>query len=95
MSNLCQLLESFSWMLDEKAHIQELAGISGEDYINMYRLYLGDRMDASILPDSPSSELPQAPKRNFFERNTYLFLQEKLGVHQVCWQSKGFVWQVI
>ena len=50
-------------MLDEKIYVQELAGISGEDYINMYRLHLGDRMDASILPDSPSSKLPQAPKR--------------------------------
>ena len=62
VSNLCQLLESFSWMLDKKVHIQELAGISGEDYINMYRLHLGDRMDASILPDSLPGKLPQAPK---------------------------------
>ena len=63
VANLCFLLESFSEMLTEKINVQELAEISGEDYINMYRLHLGDRMDSSILPDFQSKKLPQAPKR--------------------------------
>ena len=63
VSNLYHLLKSLFWMLDEKIHIQELAGISGEDYINMYKLHLGERMDASIFPDSPPKKLLQAPKR--------------------------------
>ena len=32
MSNLCQLLDSLSWILNEKTHVQDLAGISGNDY---------------------------------------------------------------
>ena len=63
VANLYQLLEGFSGVLNEKIHIQELAGVSGAEYINMYKLHLGDRMDSSILPDSQSSKLPQAPKR--------------------------------
>ena len=62
VANLCFLLESFSGMLTEKINVQDLAEISRENYINMYRLHLGDRMDSSILPDSQSSKLPQAPK---------------------------------
>ena len=45
VANLCFLLEDFSQMLTEKINIQELAKISGEDYISMYRIHLGDRMD--------------------------------------------------
>ena len=61
--NLYFLLEDFSKMLTEKINIQELAEISGGDYISMYRLHLGDRMDSSILPDFQSSQLSRAPKR--------------------------------
>ena len=64
VSNLCQLLDSLSWFLNERIHIQELAGISGGDYTAMYKPYLSDKMDTSIFPDSPPIKLPQAPKRN-------------------------------
>ena len=63
VSNLCQLLDSLSWILDEKNHVQDLAGISGNDYTEMYKLFLGDKMDTSIFPDSPPIKLPQASKR--------------------------------
>ena len=63
MANLCFLLEDFSKMINEKVNIQELAEISGRDYIGMYRLHLGDRMDSSILPGFQSSQLSRAPKR--------------------------------
>ena len=63
VANLCQLLEGFSGMLNKKINIEEVAQISGEDYINMYKLHLGDRMDSSILTDFQSKKLPQAPKR--------------------------------
>ena len=51
MENLCFLLENYSKLLTENINIQELAEISGEDYISMYRLHQGDIMDSSILPD--------------------------------------------
>ena len=63
VANLCFLLENFSELLTEKINVQELAEISGEDYISMYRLHLGDRTDSSILLDFQSRKLPQAPKR--------------------------------
>ena len=69
MSNLCQLLDSLFWILDEKNHIQELAGISGEDYTAMYKLFLSDKMDTSIIPDSLPKKFPQAPRRSIW-RNT-------------------------
>ena len=48
VANLCQLLEGFSRVLNEKKNnIQELAGISGAEYINMYKLY---RVTEWILP---------------------------------------------
>ena len=50
VSNLCQLLDSLSWILDEKNHIQELAGISREEYTVMYKLYLGDPKSYLRLP---------------------------------------------
>ena len=53
----------------QKIHIQELAGISGEDYTAMYKLFLSDKMDVSIFPDSPPKKLPQAPRRRKW-RNT-------------------------
>ena len=69
LSALCQLLDSLSWIIDEKIHIQELAGISGEDYTAMYKLFLSDKMDVSIFLDSPPKKLPQAPRRRKW-RNT-------------------------
>ena len=63
VSNLCQLLDSLSWVMDERIHVQELARINEDDYTKMYRLHFQDEMDVSIFPDSPPSKLPQAPKR--------------------------------
>ena len=40
-----------------------MAGISGDDYIEMHKLYLGNKMDTSIFPDSLPNKLPQGPKR--------------------------------
>ena len=40
VSALCQLLDSLFWVFEKKIHIQELAGISGEDYTAMYKLFL-------------------------------------------------------
>ena len=80
--NLCQLLDSFFWILDEKIHIQELAGISGDDYTAMYKLFLSDKMDTSIFPDSPPKKLPQAPRRRKWIEIIFIFLQEQLEVTQ-------------
>ena len=63
MSNFCQLLNSLSWVVDERIHIQELAGLNEDDYTHMYRLHFQDKMDVSIFPDPPPSKLPQAPRR--------------------------------
>ena len=35
LSNLCQLLDSLSWLVDEKVHIQQMAGASGAGYVQM------------------------------------------------------------
>ena len=47
VSNLCQLLDSLSWVVDER--IQELAGINEDDYTHFYRLHFQDKMDLSII----------------------------------------------
>ena len=63
VSNLCQLLDSLSWVLDERIHIQELEGISEGDYTSMYKLYLSNKIDVSIFLDFSPTKLPQAPRR--------------------------------
>ena len=66
-------------MLTEKINVQELAEISGEDYISMYRLHLGDRMDLSILPDFQSSKLSRAPKRTIWRDTKISSYRRSLG----------------
>ena len=63
VSNICWLLDSLSWVVDERVHIQELAGLNEDDYTHIYRLHFQDKMDVSIFPDPPPSKLPQAPRR--------------------------------
>ena len=73
VANLCILLKDFSKMINEKVIIQELAKTSGKDYIGMYRLHLGKRMDSSILLGFRSSQLSRAPLRSlkFIEISSY------------------------
>ena len=65
LSTLCQLLDSLCWIVDEKVHIQQLAGVSGVSYTIIYKFCLQDRINVSIVPDSPPRKLPQAPKRKW------------------------------
>ena len=51
-------------MINKKVIVQELAKTSERDYIAMYRLHLGKRMDSSILSGFRSSQLSRAPKRS-------------------------------
>ena len=62
--NLCFLLEDFSKMINKLVIVQELAETSSKDYIGMYRLHLGKRMDSSILSGFRSSQLFRTPKRS-------------------------------
>ena len=55
-------MDSFSWVVDERVHIQELAGLNESDYLEVYREHFRGRMDISVF-DSPPSKLPLAPKR--------------------------------
>ena len=48
-SNLCQLLDSLSWVVDERIHVQELAGINEDDYSHLCRLHFQDKIDVSIF----------------------------------------------
>ena len=63
VSNLCWLLDSLSWVVDERVHIQELAGLNEDDYTHIYREHFQNKMDVSIFSDPPPSKLPQAPRR--------------------------------
>ena len=63
VSNLCQLLDSLSWVVDERVHIQELAGLNEFDYTGIYREHFCHKMDVSIFSSPPPSKLPQAPRR--------------------------------
>ena len=63
VTHLCQLMDSFSWVVDERVHIQELAGLNESDYLEVYREHFRGRMDISVFDSPPPSKLPPAPKR--------------------------------
>ena len=63
VSHLCQLLDSLSWVVDERVHIQELAGLNEFDYLGIYREHFCHKMDISIFDSPPPSKLPPAPRR--------------------------------
>ena len=63
VTHLCQLMDSFSWVVDERVHIQELAGLNESDYLEVYKEYFRGRMDISVFDSPPPSKLPPAPKR--------------------------------
>ena len=63
VSNLCQLLDSLSWVMDERFHVQELVRINEREYAHLYKLHFQDKMDVSYFLDSLPRELPQAPRR--------------------------------
>ena len=56
--------------LNERIHIQKLAGISGGVCTILCNPYLSDKMDTSIFPDSLPIKLPQAPTRNISYRSS-------------------------
>ena len=60
---MCQLLGSPSWLVDEKVHIQQMAGVSREGYVQMYKFALRKKMDVSIFLDSPKSGKSLAPSK--------------------------------
>ena len=63
VSNICWLLDSLSWVVDERVTIQRNAGLNENDYMAAYRQHFRNKMDISIFSNPSPRKLPQAPRR--------------------------------
>ena len=59
LSTLHHLLDSLSWLVNEKVYIQQKSEASSAGYEQMYRFAVKDKTNISFFPSSPTRKHPK------------------------------------